>query len=234
MNKQTKEPAGGRALLIVTLILNEQQCHRFDRLAKAKDIRSGIIVYGRGTVKSATLNLFGIKSQKREIVNFLIEEDRAKETLDYFARELRLNEPGHGIAFASRVVSLTQVMRNPDTLSTVQAMEGESMYKKLTVVVNRGMAETVMEIARKSGVKGGTVIHGRGTGSDVTAKLLGMEIQPEKELVMILMPGDLVEKVVNDLFHELKMDAPGNGILFVEPVSEVRGLVDAKCNGKNK
>ena len=30
------------------------------------------------------------------------------------------------------------------------------MYKKLTVIVNRGMAEDVMEIARKSGVTGGT------------------------------------------------------------------------------
>lgn len=227
MGKQAKEPAGGRPLLIITLILSEQQCHKFDRLAKAKDIHDGIVVYGRGTVKSATLNLLGIRSQKREIVNFLIEEDRAKEVMDFFAKELRLTEPGHGIAYASRVVSLSQMMSDKDALNTVQAMEGESMYKKLTVVVNRGMAETVMEIARKSGVKGGTVIHGRGTGSDVTAKLFGMEIQPEKELVMILMPGDLVDKVVHDLYHELQMDVPGHGILFVEPVSEVRGLVDS-------
>jgi nitrogen regulatory protein PII len=233
MDKQMREQTGGRPLLIMTLILNEQKCQKFVRVAKTKGIHDGIIVFGRGTVKSATLNLLGIKSQKREIINVLVEEAKSKEVLDFFTKELQLHEPGHGIAYTSRVVSLSQIMnKEQDTLNTVQALEGESMFKKLTVVVNRGMAEDVMDIARKSNVKGGTIIHGRGTGSEVTAKLFGMEIQPEKELVMILMPNDLVEKVVNDLFHELQLGVPGNGILFVEPVLEVRGLVDPHSNNK--
>jgi nitrogen regulatory protein PII len=230
---KTKEQAGGRPLQMITLILNEQQCHRFDRLAKAQGVYGGIVVFGRGTVKSATLNLLGIKSQKKEIVHFLIEEERAKETLDLIARELRLVEAGHGIAFATRVIGAGRILGSEGKWNAVQDMEGESMYKKLTVVVNRGMAEAVMDIARKSGVKGGTVIHGRGTGSEATAKLFGIEIQPEKELVIILMPGDLVEKVVSDLYHELQMDVPGNGILFVEPIVAVRGLVDSHDSNKN-
>lgn len=104
------------------------------------------------------------------------------------------------------------------------------MYKKLTVIVNRGMADTVMEIARKSGVKGGTVMHGRGTASDSHAKLFGVEIVPEKELVIILLPDEIVDKVVNDLYQELQLNIPGNGILFAEPVEEVRGLAEHHNN----
>lgn len=107
------------------------------------------------------------------------------------------------------------------------------MFKKLTVVVDRGMAEDVMDIARKSGVKGGTILHGRGTGSEFNAKFFGMEIEPEKELVMILMPSDLIDKVVNDLFQELKLGIPGNGILFVEPILDVRGLFESHRNNKD-
>jgi nitrogen regulatory protein PII len=107
------------------------------------------------------------------------------------------------------------------------------MFKKLTVVVNRGMAEDVMDIARKSGVKGGTILNGRGTGSEVTAKLFGMEIEPEKELVMILLKSDLLDKVVNDLYQELQLGIPGNGILFVEPILDVRGLFDTHRNNKD-
>ena len=70
-------------------------------------------------------------------------------------------------------------------------------------------------------------MHGRGTGSEFTEKLFGIEIVPEKELVIILMPSELVNKVVNDLYRELELDVPGNGILFVEPVVEVRGLSDS-------
>ena len=50
---------------------------------------------------------------------------------------------------------------------------------------------------------------------------------------MILMPNDLIDKVVNDLFQELKLDNPGNGILFVEPILDVRGLFDSYRNNKD-
>lgn len=213
--------------LLMTLILSEHQCQKFAHKAKEKDIRGGIVLLGKGTVKSATLNLLGIKSQKKHIVTFLLEKENANEILDYFTRELQLYEPGHGIAFTTPVIIAGQIINKQGTWDTVQVMEGFSMYKKLTVIVNRGIAEDVMDIARKSGVKGGTIMHGRGTGSEYTAKLFGMEIEPERELVMILLPNDIVDKVVNDLYNELQLDDPGNGILFVEPVVDVRGLFDS-------
>jgi nitrogen regulatory protein PII len=234
MDKKMKELVIEHPFLIMTLILSEHQCQKFVRIAKEKDIRSGIIVLGKGTVKSATLSLLGIKSQKKEVINILLEKGKAKEVLDFFAKELQLHEPSHGIAYTTPVITAGQIINNnQSTWNTVQGMEGESMFKKLTVVVNRGMAEDVMDIARKSGVNGGTIIHGRGTGSEFTTKFFGMDIEPEKELVMILMPSDLIGKVVNDLFQELQLGIPGNGILFVEPIEEVRGLFDSHLNNKN-
>jgi len=227
MDKQISEPVIEHQFLKMTLILSENQCHRFAHIAKEKDIRSVIIILGKGTVKSTALNLLGIKSQRKEIVNIILEKEKAKEMLDYFTKELKLHEPGHGIIYTTPVITAGQIIHNRQEASwnTVQGMEEKSMFKKLTVVVNRGMAEDVMDIARKSGAKGGTIIHGRGTGSDFVEKCFGMEIEPEKELVIILMPSDLVGQVVKNLYQELQLDVAGNGILFVEPVLEVRGLV---------
>ncbi len=227
MDKQIKDPNINQLFLIMTLILSEHQSQKFVRIAKEKGIRGGMILLGKGTVKNATLNLIGIKSQKKEVINFLLEKDKAKDVLDYFSKELQLHEPGHGIAYTTPVIIASQTIDyKQDAWNTLQGTEGKSMYNKLTVVVNRGMAEDVMDIAHKSGVKGGTVMHGRGTGSEYTAKVFGMEIEPEKELVMILLPSELLDKVVNNLYKELKLDVPGNGILFVEPIIEVRGLFD--------
>ncbi len=233
MDKQMKEPATEHLFLMMTLILSEHQCQKFVRIAKEKDIRGGIIVLGKGTVKNTTLNLLGIKSQKKEVVSILLEKEKANEMLDFFTKELKLHTPDYGIAYTTPVIIAGQIINKQGTWDTVQDTEGESMFKKLTVVVNRGMAEDVMDIARKSGVKGGTIMHGRGTGSEVTAKLFGMEIEPEKELVVMLMPTDLIDKVVNDLFKELQLDIPGNGILFVEPIVDVRGLFDSYRNNKD-
>lgn len=227
MDKQTRGLTAENRFLLMTLILNENQCQKFVRVSKGKDIRGGVVVIGKGTVQNPTLNMFGIKSQKKEIINILIGETRAAELLDYFTKELQLSEPGRGIVFTSQVRSADQIMnRSQDAQDGAQVLEEESMYKKLTVVVNRGVGEDVMDIARRSGVKGGTIMHGRGTGAEYTATLFGMEIEPEKELVMILMPEDIVERVVNDLYRGLELDDAGNGILFVESVVEVRGLVD--------
>jgi len=231
MDKQTEALNSDHQIQMLTLILSENQCHKCVRLAKEKNIRGGMVTIGKGTVNSAILNLLGIKSQKKEIVKFLLSKEKTKEILDYFTDELQLHEPGHGIAFTTPVMIAaghpTQEMSKEMVASnTVQGMEDESMFKKLTVIVDRGMAEDVMDIARKAGVRGGTILHGRGAGVEFAAKLFGMEIEPEKELVLMLTPSDLIEKVVNELTQELRLNEPGKGILFVEPIVETRGLFE--------
>lgn len=56
--------------------------------------------------------------------------------------------------------------------------------------------------------------------------MFGVEIEPEKELVIILTPNDLVEQVVHALSEELRLEEPGKGILFVEPILDTRGLFE--------
>lgn len=70
-------------------------------------------------------------------------------------------------------------------------------------------------------------------GAEYTEKLFGVEIEPEKELVLILIPNELVNKVVSTLYEELQLDEPGKGILFVEPVMEVRGLFESAQHDKD-
>lgn len=227
MDKDNKDLTIEYTYLSMTLILNEHQCHKFIHLAKEKKIHGIMVLLGKGTVKNVALHWLGIKSQKRQIVSMIVKKEDALDLLDYFSSELQLNEPGHGIAYMTPIATAKQIINKQGAWDRLHDVEVEYMYKKLTVIVNRGMAEDVMDIARKSGVTGGTIIHGRGTGSEYTEKLFGIEIEPEKELVMILMPGELVEKVVSDIYQELNLENPGNGILFVEPVVEVRGLLKA-------
>lgn len=225
MNTSNTRQANAPSFRIITLVLNEHQCNKFVRITKSDDFYGGIIMLGRGTVKSEILNLLGIKSEKKEIVSILADEKKAAELLDFYTKELELDKPGHGIAFTTEALVANRTIKEGlSGWGEAPAIGGESMYRKLTVVVNRGMAEDVMDIARKSGVTGGTILHGRGAGSDYSAKFLGMEIEPEKELVIILLPSEIVEKVANDIYTELKLDNPGTGILFVEPVLDVRGL----------
>lgn len=215
----------------LTLILSENQSNKCIRLVKELGIRGGVVVIGRGTVRSAVLNLMGIKNQRKDIVSLLLKKEKAEEMMDYFSEELQLAVPGHGIAYTTPVISaigLPEKEPNHEQIATskAQRLEGEGMFKKLTVIVDHGMSSDVMDIALKAGVRGGTILHGRGAGEKLATNLFGVEIEPEKELVIILMPNDLVAKVVQALTEELHLDETGKGILFVEPIVETRGLLE--------
>lgn len=224
MDKHLNKLSVEQDFLIMTLILNENQCRRFEKVYKDYELSEGIIIIGRGTVSGTMLNLLGIKSQRKELISVLIARDGAAELLDKISDFLELSKPGNGILYTTSVITAAQIEKGRDISTFAQGTGGENMFKKMTVIVDRGMSEEVMDIARELGVKGGTILHGRGTGSGLSVKLLGMEIEPEKEVVMILMPEELVGKIAAELQHRLELDLPGKGIIFVEPVQDVRGL----------
>lgn len=215
---------------MLTLILSENQCQKCIRLAKEQGIRAGLVTIGRGTVNSSVLNLLGIKSEKKEMVNFLLTKEKSEQLLDYFDEKLQLNKPGHGIAYTTQVLAVAghpdlKTGKKQNIANTAQA-EAESMFNKITVIVDRGMSEDVIDIARKAGVQGGTILHGRGVGAEIATKLFGVEIEPEKELVIMLTPKDLVDKVVRALSDGLHLHKPGKGVLFIEPILDARGLFE--------
>ena len=95
------------------------------KITNSEDIRGGIILLGRGTVKNEILNLLGIKSQKREVVNILLEKEKADELLDFYAKELQLDEAGHGIAYTTSVIIANQTIgENRSDICRTQSMEG--------------------------------------------------------------------------------------------------------------
>jgi nitrogen regulatory protein PII len=53
-----------------------------------------------------------------------------------------------------------------------------------------------------------------------------MEIEPEKEIVLILAKYDVVEPIISVINKKLMMDEPGNGIIFVQNVEKTVGLME--------
>lgn len=81
-----------------------------------------------------------------------------------------------------------------------------------------------MEAATKAGSRGGTIINARGSGIHETHTLFAMAIEPEKEIVLILSENNTTEAIVAAIRQELRVDEPGNGIIFVLDVNETYGL----------
>lgn len=98
------------------------------------------------------------------------------------------------------------------------------MIQAILTIVDKGHAEEVIDAAVQAGSHGGTIINARGSGVHETATLFGMGIEPEKELVMILADQANTPQIVDMIYETLDLRQPGNGIVFVQNTTRVRGL----------
>ena len=97
-------------------------------------------------------------------------------------------------------------------------------HEAIFCIVNSGYSDVVMEAAKKLGARGGTVINARGTAPKDAESIFGITIQPEKEIVMILVPTSIKANVLHALYKEAGLDTAGQGIAFALPVDGVVGL----------
>ena len=99
-----------------------------------------------------------------------------------------------------------------------------SKYECVLCVVNHGYADLVMESAKRVGAKGGTILSARGTGNRDNEEFFGITVTPEKDIVMILVPKTIRDKVLEAVNEAAGMMTKGLGIAFALPVSDVVGI----------
>lgn len=97
-------------------------------------------------------------------------------------------------------------------------------YQVIFCIVNAGFTDVVMDAARAAGARGGTVIHARGTANQEAEKYFRITVQPEKDMVMILVTEDIKDAVLHALYREAGLQTAGQGIAFSMEVDEVVGL----------
>ena len=102
----------------------------------------------------------------------------------------------------------------------------KSKYKHEVIfcIVNAGFTDDVMDAAREYGARGGTVIRARGTANAEAEKMFNIAIQPEKEIVMILVPVEIKDDVLHAIYQKAGLKTPGQGIAFTMPVDAAVGI----------
>ncbi len=100
----------------------------------------------------------------------------------------------------------------------------ERSHDLVITVVKRGWGEKVVKASKTAGAEGGTTIFGRGTGVHEQQTLLGIPIEPEKDIVLTVIPNDLTERVIQAIMEATDLEKPGNGICLVVELKRVAGI----------
>lgn len=102
-------------------------------------------------------------------------------------------------------------------------MEGERNL--IITVVKKGWGDTVLKSSIKAGADGGTVMIGRGLGVREQQTILGICIEPEKEVVLSVTRPEKTDAILQAIRTDAELDKPGTGLAFVLPVNRVVGIV---------
>lgn len=220
MDMDTK--ASDLALLFV--IVNAGMATRVVCTAKRQGMGGGTIFLGTGTVKNSILEFLELADVRKEMILMGGTRRTVYAAMDKICTEYKLHKPHHGIAFVMAVQAIVG-SKCSDTQTIQQEKEaGQVMYQLITIVVDKGRAEDVIDAATKAGSKGGTIVNARGSGIHETSKLFSMEIEPEKEIVLILSEWQQTSAIVQNIREELQIEEPGNGIIFVQTVENAFGI----------
>ena len=103
-------------------------------------------------------------------------------------------------------------------------MNAKFTHEAIFCIVNSGYSDAVMESAKKLGATGGTVINARGTAGKEAETFFHIKIEPEKEIVMILVPAKIKDDVLSALYKDVGLNTAGQGIAFSLPVDSVVGV----------
>lgn len=100
----------------------------------------------------------------------------------------------------------------------------EIKYEMITCIVNAGFSDIVMDAAKAEGAGGGTVIHARGTANKEAEETFKITIQPDKDVVMLLVPAKIKDNVLKAIYEKAGLNSAGQGIAFSMPVSKTVGI----------
>ena len=95
----------------------------------------------------------------------------------------------------------------------------EHEYELVVCIVNAGFSQNVMEAARAAGAQGGTIIRARGSANPEAEEFFNINIQADKEMVLILVPKAIKDDVLKAVYKDCGLGDDARGIAFSLPVN---------------
>jgi nitrogen regulatory protein PII len=211
---------------LIYVVVNYGMGSRILHKAKEYGISGGTIFLGKGTVNNSLLNFLSLYDERKEIVLLGTDNHTADHALVELNKEFQFEKPNHGIVFTTSACEIVGSRCYKSEENEEGRGVNKLMYQNIITIVNRGKAEEVIEAAKAAGSKGGTIINARGSGVNETSKLFNMDIEPEKEIVIILSKEDITEAIVTSIREKLEIDKPGNGIIFIQNINKAYGVYE--------
>ena len=175
-------------------ITDRSRAEQFAAWFRTHGISLVLTALGQGTATTEVLDFLGLEATEKAVL-FCVSP-RSPRLVRQAARDLWLDVPGQGVLMTVPVNSIG----------------------------NQGSTDLVMDAAREAGATGGTVIHAKGTGTDLVRKFFGVSIASEQEMVFILARSEAKKPIMKAIMAKAGIQSAAQSLVFSLPVGDIAGL----------
>lgn len=115
----------------------------------------------------------------------------------------------------------------PDALPTLPPHIVPYSIELIVAILSENHATEAIRQARSLGVRGGTIVPAQGRGEHGGRTFLGMELVPEKEILLMAVEQARALPILEALYTQGELALPGSGIAFSIPVYLYAGLASS-------
>lgn len=212
----------------VISIVNPDMLDTLTDICTSLELPLTVTLHGRGTAVQSMLDLLGIESSEKRAVVTAATQEKTKKLIAEQRRKLHLGVPGHGMVIAVPIKSVGggKVLAYLSGEEKPVKREAPELgaYELIVAIANSGSTDTVMNAARAAGARGGTVLHGKGTGTKDAPKFYNISLAEEKEVVLIVAAASNKAEIMRAILQKAGPDTQAGTIVFSLPTTEVAGF----------
>ena len=233
------------SLCMVVTIVNRNQGNYFVNQFEEAGASLSMVLFGYSMPPQEVVNVLGVIETRKDIVLTIARSSDIKRMKNIAYQRFQISQEAKGVLFASlldgvsgisvykylsdqnrevREKKMNESKKEIVTQGKEDLHKDKNQYSLVLAIVNKGNTDLVMEAARKAGAKGGTIAVARGTGNPDLAKEYGIVIQPEKEMVFIVVPKEMKDSVMKAVYDEAGIATKGMGIVVSLPILDTVGL----------
>lgn len=212
----------------VISIIKPEALDTLTEICEELSLPLSVSLHGEGTAIPSMRDLLGIDSNEKRIVLTPANEEKTAQLIAAQKRYLHLGVPGHGFVIAVPIKSVgggkAVAYLNGDGKNAKYTPAINYAYELIVAISNEGSTDLVMNAARAAGARGGTVLHGKGTGAKDAAKFYNISIADEKEVILIVSAAEQKAEIMRAILEKAGPGSKAGTIVFSLPTTAVAGF----------
>ena len=217
-------------LSMLVTITTRNLTKKFVAFYEEMDMPVSVITLGSGTASSEILDYFGLAGSDKSVIFHIVTDTKWKEVKRQLRLKMNIDIPGIGISFliplssTGGVKALNYLTARQEYVKGEESSLKDTKYELLVTIANQGHTELIMDAARKVHAAGGTVIHAKGTGTQLAEKFMGVTLVPEKEMIFIVVRKSQKNAIMRAIMDEAGIGTKAGAIVFSLPVTDTAGM----------